>query len=257
MEYFALGVGDILGIPFRFHQGYNPWLVGLGLVIVAASIWVVVRYGVRRDDHSGGPFAVTLIVIGLLFVALITEGRVIFGSWSASASRYTTFELLIPAGIYLALLSRPPKGAQEGVAPGDREPAVPVERWLGGADRWAVPVARAFIGLLIVAQVAVSLPNGMKGARSNYTYQTTAAKVLLNYRSLPNAEVVYYLYIFSNARFIRQQAATLEQHHLNVFAATHEGVGVPLRPVPEIRSSSSITGALERGPPQTRPRGST
>ena len=34
----------------------------------------------------------------------------------------------------------------------------------------------------------------------------------------PDHNVVYYLYIFSNAYVLRRQAKTLQQHHLSVFA---------------------------------------
>jgi hypothetical protein len=231
LEYFGSGVGDVLGIPFHYHQGFDPWLVTLGLTIVAVAVWVIARYGIRRDDRSSGPFAVALIVIGLLFVAVITEGRIVFGAWSAGASRYTTFELLVPTGIYLALLGRPSVPRERtGASGGGR--AVVVERWLGSGDRWAVSVARGFIALLIVAQVAVSLPNAVPGARNNYEYQTKAAQVTLDIRHLPNRVVVYYLYLFSNARFVRQQVNILEHHHLSLFAGSHESLRGPPGPRP-------------------------
>lgn len=221
MEYFATAVGDVLGITFRFKQAYDPWLVILGLVITVAALWVTVRYGIRRDDESSRPFAVALIVTGLLFVLVITEGRMIFGAWSAGASRYTTMELLVLVGMYLALLGPLPAGGRvwpwgAGGADND-DPATPRRRTI---DRWAVPVLRCFVALVIVAQGAVSIPNGITGARSNYVYQSQAAQVLRNINHLPNGEVVYFLYVYSNASYLRRQAAILERYHLSVFAGT-------------------------------------
>ncbi len=257
LEYFGIGVGDVLGIPFRGGQAYNLWLVAFGLIVVAVSVWVVIRYGVRRDEHGSGPFAVTLVILGLLFVAVITQGRIVLGAWSASASRYTTFDLLIPAGVYLALLTRPTSRARgTTAAPAGRAVTASVERRLGSVDRWTVPAARIFIGLLIVIQVAVSLPNAVKGARDNYTYQTKAAEILLHYRSIPKNELVFELYIFSNARFIRQQAATLERHHLSVFAGTHQGLPAQDGPPPTTRPTGLTAGTVGREPPM-RPTGST
>jgi hypothetical protein len=162
--------------------------------------------------------------MGLLFAATVTEGRVIFGAWAASASRYTTFDLLVPVGIYLALLDRPHVrapavraiGASDRVAldepPPRRSVLSPRTGWIG------LRTARIAILVLIVAQFAVSLPQGIWGGRVNYVYQATAAKVLRNIDHLPDNEVVYYLYIFSNPSFLRHQAKTLERHHLSVFA---------------------------------------
>src|SRR5581483_6999960 len=98
-----------------------------------------------------------LILTGFLFAALITEGR-FFGVWVASASRYTTFDLLIPVGIYLALLSRRSSSSRITSRPGE----------VGGARVSAVgrkiPVrlvmkcAGVVMALIIVIQIIVSLP---------------------------------------------------------------------------------------------------
>jgi hypothetical protein len=223
-KFYTLEIGDVLGIPFSYNQAGNIWLSLLGLAVIVVGAGVIVTYGIRRDDQSSAPFGVALIVMGLLFAATVTEGRVIFGAWAASASRYTTFDLLVPVGIYLALLERPrARGAADrsvdAVDPiplGERPPGrlvlSPRTSWIG------LRTARIAILLLIVAQFAVSLPQGIRGGRLSYVYQSTGAKVLRNIDHLPNNEVVYFLYIFSKPSFIRQQAKTLERHHLSVFA---------------------------------------
>ena len=245
IEYFATAIGDVLGIPFHYRQGFDPWLVTLGLVIIAAALWVTARYGIRRDDRSGRPFAVALIITGLLFVAIITEGRIIFGAWSATASRYTTMELLVPVGIYLALLG--PMPVPRGRAEEDRPEDAATRRWRS-IDRWALPVVRGLLALLIVAQVAVSIPNAIRGARDNFEYQTTASQVLRNIGHLPNGEVVYFLYVYSNAPFLRRQAAILKRHHLSLFAdVTSPGspasVGGGPRPGPRAGQSVQTGGS--------------
>ena len=52
-----------------------------------------------------------------------------------------------------------------------------------------------------------------------------------------NSFVVYYLYIFSNASYIRRQARTLQQHHLSVFADC--GAGLVTRP-PSVRALRTV-----------------
>ena len=224
LKFFAVAIGDVLGIPFHYGQASNPWLILFGLLIVAVALGVIVVYGIRRDDRGGGPFAVALILMGLLFAATVTEGRVIFGAWAASASRYTTFDLLVPVGIYLALLGRAPAVAPvDGGTPDATTGDGTRFSWI---ERRALPAARAFIGVVIVLQVAVSLPNAIKGARANYVYQAEAVKVLRGIHHTRDAEVVYYLYVFGHAPFIRHQAETLERHHLNVFAGDPQAAGV-------------------------------
>jgi hypothetical protein len=223
-KFYTTEIGDVLGIPFQFRQPGNIWLSLLGLLIIVVGLGIIVAYGIRRDDRSSAPIGVALIAMGLLFAGTVTEGRVIFGAWAASASRYTTFDLLIPVGIYLALLGRsdvrtpasPTVDASDRLAPVEAAPRRPVVS--PRTSLLSLRAARIGIAVLIVAQFAVSLPQGIWGARTSYVYQSTGAKVLRNIDHLPNNEVVYFLYIFSKSSFIRHQAKTLEQHHLSVFA---------------------------------------
>jgi hypothetical protein len=226
-KFYTFSIGDVLGIPFQFHQAGNNWISLLGLAVILLGVGVVVAYGIRRDDRSAGPFGVALIMVGLLFAATVTEGRVIFGYWAASASRYTTFDLLIPVGIYLALLDRPRRRAPTIPTDDASDPVLLAaesppkgRRAINGV---ALRAARIAILVVIIAQFAVSLSQGIRGARSSYVYQAQGARVLRNIDHTPNNQVVYYLYIFSNSSFIRHQARTLQRHHLSVFASAAPG----------------------------------
>jgi hypothetical protein len=226
LRFFVFAIGDGFSIQVPANNDYGGYLgiVAFGVILVILGVLAIVTYGLRRDGARGSPIGVALICMGFLFAATITEGRDIFGYWAASASRYTTLDLLVPAGIYLTLLDRPTLWWRTsarvespplagGVGPPDAGPGDP--RWI---DRVALPVARALIIVMIVVQVAIAIPNGIKGARSNYVYQAQGAKVLRNINHAGNDELVFFLYVFSNAEFIRHQALTLEQHHLSVFA---------------------------------------
>jgi hypothetical protein len=228
-KFYTFALGDILGVPVPgYGHAGNSWVLLFGLLIIVLAVLVVVVYGIRRQETSGSPLGVALICMGLLFAATVTEGRVIFGYWAASASRYTTMDLLVPVGIYLALLDRRASSAralpwvrsrQGGVdthqAGASGEP-VPVE-WIG------LRVARFLIAAVIVVQFAFAFPNGIRGSRSNYTYQATGAVVLRAIDQQPDHNVVYYLNVFSNAYVLRLQAKTLQQHHLSVFAGAGPG----------------------------------
>jgi hypothetical protein len=228
VKFFLFAIGDVVGIPFTVHQPGNNAILLLGLLLVVLGIAAVAAYGIRRDDQRGSPIGVALIVMGFLFAATITEGRGVFGYWAASASRYTTFDLLVPAGIYLALLGRPERSAVQldSAASDDLDthsdesrpprPAVRVPAW---ARRAAFPIARVLIIAVIAVQIAFAIPNGISGARGNYVYQAQAVPVLRNIHHEPDAQVQYHLYLFVEAPYIRSRALVLEKHHLSVFAS--------------------------------------
>jgi hypothetical protein len=134
---------------------------------------------------------------------------------------------LIPVGIYLALLDRPRRRAPAVPTMGASDRVILAESPPMGrrraVDRIALRSARIAILVVIIAQFAVALPQGIWGARSNYVYQAQGAKVLRNIDHTSNNELVYYLYIFSNSSYIRRQARTLQHHHLSVFASTAPG----------------------------------
>ena len=108
IRFFFSLIGDVGGennnLPF---VGHNDSVLVVGVAIVTVAIWVVIAYGFRRDEGTGYPIGVALVCFGLLFAATITLGRTSWGLWAAGASRYTTFDLLILTGCYLAVLDRP------------------------------------------------------------------------------------------------------------------------------------------------------
>ncbi len=246
MYLFALG--DVVGFPVNFGQRGNIAILALGAVIFIFAIAILVLYGLHRNVEGGSPIGISLICVGLLFAALITEGRFIFGYVGASASRYTTMDLLVPIGIYLTVIARtrrtlqvPPSMQQLSPVPATMLPLPPArassptsttpnfsalwdrlrvlpETLSAWADRYVLSIAQVVILAIIVLQVAIGLPNGLHGARSNYVYQATGAHVLLTINHQSDERVREYLYVFESAAFIRRQAATLEHYHLSLFA---------------------------------------
>lgn len=106
-EFYLSAIGDIVGEQLS-PVGHNYVIIGLGTIIFAVAIWVLITYGLRRDE-SGRAIGVALICVGLLFDVTITAGRAAYGTYYSDASRYTTFDLLVLVGIYLAILESPPK----------------------------------------------------------------------------------------------------------------------------------------------------
>ena len=113
INYFFIALGDGLGIqwPNRFY----PDVAVFGFAILAVSCWVLITYGLRRDESSGSPVGVAMICFGLLFCAFMTLGRAWFGQVEAGWSRYTTYDLLVLVGCYMAVLNRPAEHAPRRV----------------------------------------------------------------------------------------------------------------------------------------------
>ncbi len=44
-----------------------------GVVILLLAVLVLIKWGFRRDEHSGVPIGIALIVFGLMFALLFTE----------------------------------------------------------------------------------------------------------------------------------------------------------------------------------------
>jgi hypothetical protein len=226
LKFFLLAIGDVVGKPITNGTwSYEDTLVMLlGLAILLLAVGTLLICGIRPDEHSGSPLGIALICYGVLFALTITQGRIVFGYEAASFSRYTTFDLLILVGIYLALLGRPRHAAYEiqlSTSPAipqstsDLSNLRPVNRWW---DRVALPCARVVVLVAIVVQIPFGIYNGVQGARHDHARDVAAAVTLRNINHLSNSTVVYNLNFFLSASVLRQDARTLEEHRLSVFA---------------------------------------
>lgn len=225
-KFYVFAVGDILGIPQQYDGPGNNFVLLLGLIILALALLILVAFGIRRDEHGGSAIGVALICVGLIFVGTVAAGRGFFGYYGASQSRYTTYDLLIPIGILLALLGRPTLrkdlvGSRAQPEGGLREES-PRQRFGDGifawVDRVAAHMACWVIAIIVVLQVVFGFHYGIEGARTTYAYDVRAAHVLRNIDRSSNEEVALSLDIFSSVPFIRHQARIAQLHHLSVFA---------------------------------------
>jgi hypothetical protein len=227
VKFYLFEVGDIVGLARIYNgPGSNPVLL-LGVVILVLAGLTLIAYGIRRDDRGGSPIGVALICVGLLFAAIVTAGRIRFGYLGASASRYTTYDLLIPIGIFLTVIGRPVSApafrqsdpVSEGgltMDGGERRGTwAEVPAWI---DRKLFPVGRWIIALVILVQIGFGLHYGPEGARNDHAYQAESAHVLRNIDHTADGPVGYYLYLLEPVPFIRREARVLKAHHLSLFA---------------------------------------
>lgn len=215
-KFFLFAVGDVVGIPVGYGKPGDNAVLALGAVLVGVSLVLLVVYGIHRDGSGPRPVGLALIVMGLLFVATVTSGRALLGYFAASASRYTTFDLLIPLGIYLTVLPAP--AASDAVGAGSTGwPAAPA-RLVAWADVTLLAAVRLVIGIAIAVEVALGTLHGLDGAKANYSYQSEAVPIARNIDRYPDGYMAYHLYVFRSASFIRTQAAFARQHHLSLYA---------------------------------------
>ena len=218
-KFFLFAIGDIVGVSVK-PGGNNSNVILFGIVILALAAFAVICYGLRRDEHGAGPIGVALIVCGLLFAASVTQGRGWFGYWGASASRYTTFDLLIPIGIYLCVLGKPSIRVrwQNGSKAEDGAPvSVDTSPILGGrspdlvlrAIRWVVAV-------VIVTQIVVGLGNAVTPIRATRQIQLAAVS-LSRHPDQSSARELTHVAPFYSASYIRQQLHTAEKLHISLF----------------------------------------
>jgi hypothetical protein len=230
LKFFLFAIGDIVGKPVGLGTSNpdNVVVILFGLFIVVLALGTVLLCGLRRDEHSGSPLGVALICYGILFAALITQGRSFLGLGAASFSRYTTFDVLILVGIYLALLdchvhAKSSHHAKAGRVPTVAEtPASPRLRSLGSlrlTNRFALRCARVLLLMAILIQVPLGIHYGLQGARIQYVFNVKAANVLRNIHDDSNSQVRYYLYFLEPTSTVRAQARVLQEHHLSLFAS--------------------------------------
>ena len=75
LRVFLFALGDVVGVQENLQDPPNAAVMAFGVAIFVLAVFVLLRWGIRRDEHSGAPIGVTLIVFGLLFDALMTQGR--------------------------------------------------------------------------------------------------------------------------------------------------------------------------------------
>jgi hypothetical protein len=214
---FFFVIGDVFGGKITDNNGaFIPnapqasvsIVILLGIVLFAIAVWVIVVYGLRRDDASGRPVGVVMVVFGILYVLTIVVGRTSPSPTSGGASRYTTFTLLIVAGCYLSLLSRPRARTR---TPERRQPELTTKSTYL-IVRWTLLCA---VCLLVVLGSLVGIDFG----RYWHQREEVMADVTVNLDKVSDQTVDAYV-APGGAQYVRPGARIASNLHLSLFATS-------------------------------------
>jgi hypothetical protein len=227
VRFFVFALGDVVGVPEGFPAPPNAAVMTFGVVLLVLAILALLKWGIARDERSGAPIGVALIVFGLLFDLLITQGRFWRGYFFASQSRYTTYDILVLAGVYLAALD----GARSRVhakveRAGTGWRSRPVIASIKSSGLWikhqldridsSVVLWIALVALVI--QVGFSFHYALVGARESYLEQVASASVTRNFERESGPDLANHLYFTQSPAWLRMEAQFLREHHLSLFA---------------------------------------
>jgi Bacterial Ig domain len=212
LSFFVRVVGDVVG------EGQPGALVTLfGAVMALTAIWVLVRFVVRERTTPGGrPFALSLILFGLLFSALTAVGRSSFNFYGFEVEdRYTVFAIFVFVGLYLAVLDPPVSSEVRATEDGDHTPARGVDGRLWSSDS-LFTLVRVIVGAGIALTVIFGSVNGLSQARAVRQNRLYLGQVTVRASQYPNT-VVNNLDWLETARTVRDWVAVARKYHLSLF----------------------------------------
>ena len=163
LSFFVRVVGDVVG------ESQPGVLVTLfGSVLAVTAIWALVRFVIGGRTSTGGrPFALSLILFGLLFAGLTAYGRSGLNFFGFEVEdRYTVFAIFVLVGLYLAVLDPPVASELRSAEHGARSPAESAGRQRILFSDPLFTLARVVVGVGIVLTVIFGSVNGISQARA-------------------------------------------------------------------------------------------
>ncbi len=229
IKFYLYALGSVLGVPYSANpqDTSNQWVQLFGLATVVVAVIAILLFGIKRDSSTGSPIGVVLVLFALAFAAMVTKGRIIGGLLFAGASRYTTFDLLVLTGTYLALLGHPPIPeifTKWRRSTADQAPSVDSanaeDRERGWPTRVLLPAIFALAGLLIAIQVPVGFHYGSQGAAVFSTYPRMALALEQNIHQFTSAQAASLYFSFEPGPWVIERIDFLQSHHLGFFNST-------------------------------------
>jgi hypothetical protein len=212
-NFFLRVAGDIVGDP---QPGVLVTLFGSALVVTA--IWALVRFAIWGRNSTGGrPFALSLVLFGLLFLGLTAYGRSGLAAFGFDVEdRYTVFAIFVLVGLYLVVLDPPVASELQSLERGPRSS----EGGAGGRRHVLsdslFTLSRVVVGVGIVLTVIFGSSNGISQARGIRQSGLYLGQVTVRASQYPNA-VVNPLDWLETPQSIRSRITIAKDHHLSLF----------------------------------------
>jgi hypothetical protein len=201
VQFYFESIGDVLGVPLTSRGVGADLVMAVGGVIFALALSSLWFGGRRPDADSAAPIGIALTVFGLLFAVSTTYGRAWAGPGAASASRYTTYDLLILIGTYLTYIG----------TPGDAERA-------RGSSRVVFRFFGVMLGCVVALVALFGLVNGIRWARASHQLLVTTAAVTTDIDRIPGPIVQEWLEPSAPADQLREDARVLAAHGLSLYS---------------------------------------
>ena len=221
---FLVAVGSVVpGVRLVTRNGtdFSVTMV-FGALISAAALTVMASWTVHGRNDRVLTIAAGLIVVGLSFDLLLMPTRLSAAIINGTASRYTTFNVLLLAGVFMGAI---------------RTMIIAIGT---GAPR-RIAMSGAFVGLasgLLLVQIPTATRAGEFGGINTFAAHAEAANLTANYGIAPPSLVKAFAYPPSYAYF-QSEAAFLEAKHLNVFGDGESGA---------YRQTGVLAGGVVRSP---------
>ena len=185
----------LIGSPFAVHHFIMGTLI---LFLLAATV----VFPVSRERWRRYRLPIALLATTLFFDGLVTEGRVGYGLSQALASRYTTYNLLGLAALYLAAAAaiRPDSSAVG---------------WLG--HKYLRLALFAISAATVAWQVGWSIPYGNYQATEFSASLTQGLELLLNYPHVPSSSLGLHLF-YPEGDYVKQWAPVLKHYRWSVWS---------------------------------------
>ena len=196
------GLQFLLTLMGDLSPGGDLW-AGAGLLAGTVVIgWIAYRH---KIPAAALRLPLGLWLFGLLFDLLVTSGRTQLGLGNAYSSRYSTFNLLLGIGLYLAAVAI--------FNPSGRWPKI---RAQAASHRLAAGVCAAVV-ILVLLQLAWSLPFGFKTGSAYQLERQAGAQALRAYRREPDGVLARELYRGGGA-YVKSWARIMEARRWSVFS---------------------------------------
>ena len=214
LTFFIRVVGDIVG-----ESQPGGWVTVFGSALVVTAIWALVRFAVGGRTSTGGrPFALSLVLFGLLFSVVTAYGRSGYYALGSHVEyRYTAFTIFVLAGLYLAVLDPPVASDLQSLEHSAPSPAGSTERKAHVVSDSLFTLARVIVGVGIVLTVIFGSVNGISQARTIRQNRLTLGLVTVRANQYPDSIVVD-LDWSQPAQSIRRWVTIARDERLSLFA---------------------------------------